>query len=175
MTSLLMTSGGAFLCGAVKYVQLVTMYASAYVLLSTAVDRYVAICKPFLSHKWTSRHAHLLVLTAWLASLVFSLPQVTTLCVSVCLSVSLSVSVSLCLYLSVSVSLSLPPPPPLSLCLSVCFWMAFVKLQSAAGHNFLSVCLCLSVCLFLTGFSETSFCRRSQLFLCLSIRLSVCF
>ncbi|KAL8619247.1 hypothetical protein ACOMHN_050028 [Nucella lapillus] len=68
--------GGAFLCGAVKYLQLVTMYGSSYVLLSTAVDRYVAICRPFLSQKWTSTHAHLLVLAAWSASLVFSLPQI---------------------------------------------------------------------------------------------------
>ncbi|KAK7501527.1 hypothetical protein BaRGS_00007331 [Batillaria attramentaria] len=67
--------GGAFLCGAVKYLQLVTMYASSYVLLSTAIDRYVAICKPFVSQKWTSRHAHLLVFGAWAASLLFSVPQ----------------------------------------------------------------------------------------------------
>ncbi|PVD37510.1 hypothetical protein C0Q70_00104 [Pomacea canaliculata] len=68
--------GGPFLCGAVKYLQLVAMYASSYVLLSTAIDRYVAICHPFVSQKWTSLQAHLLVLAAWLASLVFSIPQV---------------------------------------------------------------------------------------------------
>ena len=121
----MMTTGGAFLCGAVKYVQLVTMYASAYVLLSTAVDRYVAICKPFLSHKWTSRHAHLLVLTAWLASLAFSLPQVITLSSSLCLSVrqsirlsdarlSVSVFVSICLPLSLSLRLEVLRPVQLT-------------------------------------------------------------
>ena len=119
-----MMSGGAFLCGAVKYVQLVTMYASAYVLLSTAVDRYVAICKPFLSHKWTSRHAHLLVLTAWLASLVFSLPQVTTL--SLCLSLSLSLSLSVYFWLAFLV-VSLPQVTTLSLPVrpSVCLFVSF--------------------------------------------------
>lgn len=69
-------SGGAFLCGAVKYLQLVAMYASSYVLLSTAIDRYVAICHPFTSQQWSSKQAHLLVLAAWIASLLFSIPQV---------------------------------------------------------------------------------------------------
>ncbi|KAL8564317.1 hypothetical protein ACOMHN_004374 [Nucella lapillus] len=68
--------GGAFMCGAVKYLQLVTMYGSSYVLLSMALDRYLAICRPFLTHSWGSRQAHLLVLTAWTFALLFSLPQV---------------------------------------------------------------------------------------------------
>ena len=85
-------AGGAFLCVAVKYLQLVTMYASPYVLLSTAVDRYVAICRPFLSQKWTSRHAHILVLTAWVASLVFSIPQVCKVFLLSVLSFSFSFS-----------------------------------------------------------------------------------
>ncbi|KAI8776011.1 cephalotocin receptor 1, partial [Biomphalaria glabrata] len=68
--------GDQFLCVSVKYFQLVAMYASSYVLLATAVDRYYAICHPFLSQTWTARHAHLLVAIAWAASLVFSLPQV---------------------------------------------------------------------------------------------------
>ncbi|CAL1531599.1 unnamed protein product [Lymnaea stagnalis] len=52
------------------------MYASSYVLLATAVDRFYAICHPFVTQMWTARHAHTLAVVAWAASLFFSLPQV---------------------------------------------------------------------------------------------------
>ncbi|XP_059174233.1 annetocin receptor-like, partial [Physella acuta] len=68
--------GGSFLCVFVKYMQVVAMYASSYVLLATAVDRYYAICHPFASQSWTARHAHTLAVIAWTASLLFSVPQV---------------------------------------------------------------------------------------------------
>ncbi|CAG5130245.1 unnamed protein product, partial [Candidula unifasciata] len=72
--------GGSFMCVVVKYLQVVAMYASSYVLLATAVDRqvylvYYAICRPFLSQSWTAKQAHILVIIAWAASLLFSLPQ----------------------------------------------------------------------------------------------------
>lgn len=67
--------GGDFLCRTVKYLQVVTMYASAYVLIMTAVDRYLAICHPLTVHTWTHRKMHLLVALAWVLSLVFALPQ----------------------------------------------------------------------------------------------------
>ncbi len=38
--------GNDFLCRSVKYFQVVAMYASSYVLVSTAIDRYLAICHP---------------------------------------------------------------------------------------------------------------------------------
>ena len=37
------------LCRMVKYFQVVAMYASSYVLVSTAIDRYLAICHPLIS------------------------------------------------------------------------------------------------------------------------------
>lgn len=67
--------GGDFLCRSVKYLQVVAMYASSYVLVTTAVDRYLAIVHPLTAHTWTSRKMHLLVSAAWLLSLLFSLPQ----------------------------------------------------------------------------------------------------
>nr|Q75W84.1 RecName: Full=Annetocin receptor [Eisenia fetida]BAD15088.1 annetocin receptor [Eisenia fetida] len=67
--------GGRVLCKLVKYVQVVAMYASAYVLMSTAVDRYTAICHPMRSHTWTSTTAHYLVIGAWVLALVFAVPQ----------------------------------------------------------------------------------------------------
>jgi len=63
------------LCKLVAYVQVVAMFAAAYVLVATAVDRYIAVCHPLQTHVWTPRRMHLLVTVSWLASLTFALPQ----------------------------------------------------------------------------------------------------
>ncbi|CAC5376998.1 AVPR1A [Mytilus coruscus] len=68
--------GGDFLCRFVKYIQVVAMYASSYVLVMTAIDRYVALIHPFIAHKWSSRKVHYMVAIAWSLSLLFSLPQI---------------------------------------------------------------------------------------------------
>ncbi|XP_071112223.1 cephalotocin receptor 1-like [Haliotis cracherodii] len=68
--------GGDLLCRLVKYFQIVAMYASSYVLLTTAVDRYYAICRPLTSATWTSGKIQKLVMVAWFVSLLFSIPQV---------------------------------------------------------------------------------------------------
>jgi hypothetical protein len=39
-------NGNDAMCKMVNYVQVVAMYASSYVLLTTAIDRYLAICHP---------------------------------------------------------------------------------------------------------------------------------
>ncbi|XP_064646633.1 cephalotocin receptor 1-like isoform X2 [Lineus longissimus] len=67
--------GGDFLCRFVKYVQVVAMYASSYVLVATALDRYTAIVYPLTTHTWSQRRIALMVGAAWLLSLVFSVPQ----------------------------------------------------------------------------------------------------
>ncbi len=67
--------GNDFLCRSVKYFQVVAMYASSYVLVTTAIDRYLAICHPLLAQTWSSAKMHFLVLAAWILSLVFGLPQ----------------------------------------------------------------------------------------------------
>ncbi|ESN91970.1 hypothetical protein HELRODRAFT_116255 [Helobdella robusta] len=67
--------GGPVLCKAVKFGQVLTMYASSYVLVSTAIDRYMAICHPMKTHAWTTNHAHKLVGVAWLIGALFSTPQ----------------------------------------------------------------------------------------------------
>lgn len=64
------------LCKVVKLVQVLAVYASAYVLVLTAIDRYYAICRPLTSHLWTPRRVHSMVCVAWMTSLVFSMPQV---------------------------------------------------------------------------------------------------
>ena len=68
--------GGNILCKIIKYMQIVAIYASSYVLLTTAIDRYFAICHPFISHQWSMTRVHRMVLVAWVLSLFFSIPQV---------------------------------------------------------------------------------------------------
>ncbi|KAJ8319981.1 hypothetical protein KUTeg_001568 [Tegillarca granosa] len=67
--------GNNFLCKIVKYFQLVAMYSSTYVLVMTALDRYISICYPLTSQTWTSRRVHIMVALAWGLSLVLSVPQ----------------------------------------------------------------------------------------------------
>ncbi|KAK6166643.1 hypothetical protein SNE40_023289 [Patella caerulea] len=68
--------GNDFLCRSVKYFQVVAMYASSYVLIMTAVDRYVSICHPLTSQTMSPNRGHLMVLGAWVISLLFASPQI---------------------------------------------------------------------------------------------------
>jgi len=65
--------GNDLLCRTVTYLQLVAMYASSYVLVATAVDRYLAICRPLNALR--RRGSDRLVAAAWLLALVFAIPQ----------------------------------------------------------------------------------------------------
>lgn len=67
--------GGQYLCKLVTYFQLVAMYGSSYVLLATALDRYMAICYPLKMHAWGARRMNGVVFAAWTVSGIFSLPQ----------------------------------------------------------------------------------------------------
>ncbi|XP_013365151.1 PREDICTED: vasopressin V2 receptor isoform X3 [Chinchilla lanigera] len=64
------------LCRAVKYLQMVGMYASSYMILAMTLDRHRAICRPMLAYRhgggarWNKP-----VLVAWAFSLLLSLPQ----------------------------------------------------------------------------------------------------
>lgn len=64
------------LCRAVKYLQMVGMYASSYMILAMTLDRHRAICRPMLAHRHGGgTHWNRPVLLAWAFSLLFSLPQ----------------------------------------------------------------------------------------------------
>lgn len=67
--------GNDFLCKLTKYMQVATMYSSTYVLIMTALDRYMSICHPLTSQTWTTKRVHLMVLIAWILSGLFSVPQ----------------------------------------------------------------------------------------------------
>ncbi|XP_053385804.1 cephalotocin receptor 1-like [Mercenaria mercenaria] len=68
--------GGDILCRLVKYTQTLTIYASSYVLVMTAIDRYLAICHPLVSRKYSSKIVKKMVVIAWTLSLLFSIPQI---------------------------------------------------------------------------------------------------
>lgn len=66
--------GPDLLCRLVKYLQVVGMFASTYMLVLMSVDRCLAICQPLRSvHKGKDRFC---VIASWILSLVFSTPQV---------------------------------------------------------------------------------------------------
>nr|BBH84761.1 oxytocin receptor [Scyliorhinus torazame] len=61
------------LCRAVKYLQVVGMFASTYLLIVMSIDRCLTICQPLKSLHQRSNRAY--VLCSWVVSLLFSLPQ----------------------------------------------------------------------------------------------------
>ncbi|XP_059800285.1 oxytocin receptor [Hypanus sabinus] len=62
-----------FLCRAVKYLQVVGMFASTYLLIVMSIDRCMTICQPLKSlHQNSNRF---FVILSWAISLLFSLPQ----------------------------------------------------------------------------------------------------
>ncbi|XP_070569955.1 oxytocin receptor-like [Ptychodera flava] len=65
-----------FVCRLMKYVQVVGMYLPTYVLVMTALDRYMAICHPMSGMKGTQARVRIMIGTAWMMSLVFSIPQI---------------------------------------------------------------------------------------------------
>lgn len=67
--------GTDFLCRSVKYLQVVGMFASAYMIVTLTIDRYHAVCKPMVSFLRSSFRRHLSIGAAWLVSLAFSSPQ----------------------------------------------------------------------------------------------------
>jgi len=64
---------GLLACKLIKFCQLVVTYGSTYVLVALSVDRYDAITHPMRFNRSYNR-AKWLVLSAWLTSIVFSVP-----------------------------------------------------------------------------------------------------
>lgn len=66
--------GPDILCRLVKYLQVVGMFASTYMLVLMSVDRCLAICQPLRSlHR---RKDRFYVICSWVLSLLFSVPQI---------------------------------------------------------------------------------------------------
>ncbi|XP_028344327.1 vasopressin V1b receptor isoform X2 [Physeter macrocephalus] len=64
------------LCQAIKYLQVLSMFASTYMLLAMTLDRYLAVCHPLCSLQQPSRSTYPLIAAPWLLAAILSLPQV---------------------------------------------------------------------------------------------------
>lgn len=69
--------GPDLLCRAIKYLQIVGMFASSYMIVAMTLDRHHAICCPLQAYRggamsrWNTP-----VMVAWVLALVLSIPQV---------------------------------------------------------------------------------------------------
>ncbi|XP_068774715.1 vasopressin V1b receptor [Struthio camelus] len=63
------------LCRAVKYLQVLSMFASTYMLIAMTLDRYMAVCHPLRTLQQPSRQAYAMIGATWLLSCLLSLPQ----------------------------------------------------------------------------------------------------
>ncbi|XP_070695371.1 vasopressin V2 receptor-like [Pempheris klunzingeri] len=69
--------GPDFLCRLVKYLQVLGMFASSYMIVAMTVDRHYAICCPLQAHRsGATQRWNSFILLAWGLSLLLSLPQV---------------------------------------------------------------------------------------------------
>ncbi|XP_062251353.1 vasopressin V2 receptor [Platichthys flesus] len=68
--------GPDILCRAVKYLQVVGMFASTYMIVAMTIDRYQAICKPMVTFQRRRARWNGPVCAVWCVSLIGSLPQV---------------------------------------------------------------------------------------------------
>ncbi|XP_053413251.1 vasopressin V1a receptor [Nycticebus coucang] len=67
--------GPDWLCRGVKYLQVLPMFASAYMLVVMTADRYIAVCHPLKTLQQPARRSRLMIAAAWVLSLVLSTPQ----------------------------------------------------------------------------------------------------
>uniref|UniRef100_A0A8C3A0P2 G-protein coupled receptors family 1 profile domain-containing protein n=1 Tax=Cyclopterus lumpus TaxID=8103 RepID=A0A8C3A0P2_CYCLU len=68
--------GPDLVCRLVKYLQVLGMFSSTYMIVVLTVDRYQAVCNPMVKFKRTSTRLNIPVCIAWGISLLRSLPQV---------------------------------------------------------------------------------------------------
>ncbi|KAA8591484.1 hypothetical protein FQN60_002427 [Etheostoma spectabile] len=69
--------GPDFLCRLVKYLQVLGMFASSYMIVAMTMDRHYAICWPLQAHRsGATQRWNSFILLAWGLSLLLSLPQV---------------------------------------------------------------------------------------------------
>lgn len=64
------------LCRAVKYLQVLSMFASTYMLIAMTLDRYIAVCHPLRTLQQPSCQAYQMIGVTWLLSCLLSLPQI---------------------------------------------------------------------------------------------------
>ncbi|KAM4736746.1 vasopressin V2 receptor-like [Anableps anableps] len=68
--------GPDFLCRLVKYLQVLGMFASSYMIVAMTLDRHYAICCPLQAHRsGATKRWNTFIFLAWSLSLLLSLPQ----------------------------------------------------------------------------------------------------
>ncbi len=68
--------GPDLVCRLVKYLQVLGMFSSTYMIVVMTVDRYQAVCNPMVKFQQTRTRLNIPVCIAWGISLLGSLPQV---------------------------------------------------------------------------------------------------
>lgn len=68
--------GPDVLCRTILYLQLLSMFASTYMIVVMAMDRFLAVCYPMVSFQKQGALWNVFICTSWIISLVFSIPQV---------------------------------------------------------------------------------------------------
>ncbi|KAF3689789.1 Vasopressin V2 receptor [Channa argus] len=68
--------GPDLMCRLVKYLQVLGMFSSTYMIVVMTVDRYQAVCNPMVKFQRKHTRLNIPVCVAWGVSLLFSLPQV---------------------------------------------------------------------------------------------------
>ncbi|XP_033914739.3 vasopressin V1b receptor-like isoform X2 [Acipenser ruthenus] len=68
--------GTDFMCRTVKYFQVLSMFASTYMLIMMTLDRYIAVCHPLKTIQQPNKQAYLMISTTWVISSMLSIPQV---------------------------------------------------------------------------------------------------
>ncbi|XP_051975564.1 arginine vasopressin receptor 1Aa [Xyrauchen texanus] len=67
--------GPDILCRIVKHLQVMGMFASAYMMVMMTLDRYIAICHPLKTLQQSTRRSRIMIGGTWISSLVLSTPQ----------------------------------------------------------------------------------------------------
>uniref|UniRef100_H3B085 Arginine vasopressin receptor 2b, tandem duplicate, 1 n=2 Tax=Latimeria chalumnae TaxID=7897 RepID=H3B085_LATCH len=68
--------GPDIVCRLIKYLQIVGMFASTYMIVVMTLDRYQAICNPMVTFQRRRTRWNIPICIAWTISLIGSLPQV---------------------------------------------------------------------------------------------------
>ncbi|XP_038010201.1 oxytocin receptor-like isoform X2 [Motacilla alba alba] len=68
--------GPDFLCRIIKYLQLLGMFASTYMIVVMTVDRYQAVCYPMVTFQKKRALWNIPICSSWSIALILSLPQV---------------------------------------------------------------------------------------------------
>uniref|UniRef100_UPI00398EC6C0 arg8-vasotocin receptor-like n=1 Tax=Pristiophorus japonicus TaxID=55135 RepID=UPI00398EC6C0 len=68
-------NGPDFLCRIVKHLQVFGMFASTYMMVMMAIDRYIAICHPLKTLQQPTKRSYMMIIGSWVGSFLLSTPQ----------------------------------------------------------------------------------------------------